>query len=135
MAVRIATEKAPAAIGPYSQAIVHGGIVYTSGQIPIDPVTGRIDAPDISGQTAQVCRNLRAVLEAAGSSPEHVLKTTCFLRDMADFAAFNAVYETFFPNAPARSTVAVRELPRGALVEIEAIAAIVAIETIASIPG
>lgn len=119
---KIFTDKAPAAIGPYSQAMVVGGLVYTSGQIPIDPATGNIDATDISSQTEQVCKNLSAVLEASGASLESVVKTTCFLSDMADFSAFNAVYSKYFPSCPARSCVAVKALPKGSLVEVEAIA-------------
>ena len=119
---KIFTDKAPAAIGPYSQAMVVGNLVYTSGQIPIDPTTGSIEAKNIEGQTEQVCKNLSAVLEAAGSSAKSVIKTTCFLSDMADFAAFNSVYAKYFPSCPARSCVAVKSLPKGSLVEIEAVA-------------
>ena len=119
---KIFTDKAPAAIGPYSQAMVVGNLVYTSGQIPIDPTTGSIEAKNIEGQTEQVCKNLSAVLEAAGSSAKSVIKTTCFLSDMADFAAFNGVYAKYFPSCPARSCVAVKSLPKGSLVEIEAVA-------------
>ena len=119
---KIATEKAPAAIGPYSQAVVVGNLVYTSGQIAIDPTVGDIVATDIKGQTEQVMKNLVAVLAAAGSSPEKVVKTTCFLADIGDFAAFNAVYGKYFSEKPARSCVAVAALPKGALVEVEAIA-------------
>lgn len=118
----IHTEKAPAAIGPYSQAIVSGGLVFTSGQIPINPENGTVDAQGITAQTEQSCKNVAAVLEAAGSSLEKVIKTTCFLNDMADFADFNAVYSKYFVSKPARSCVAVKELPKGVLVEIEAIA-------------
>ena len=118
----IETNKAPAAIGPYSQAIVSAGLVYTSGQIPIDPVTGSIEAADIEGQARQAIRNLAAVLSAAGSGLDKVVKTTCFLASMADFAAFNAVYAEAFPGKPARSCVEVSALPKGALVEIEAVA-------------
>ena len=121
---KIYTNKAPAAIGPYSQAMKVGNLVFTSGQIPIDPETGNIDARDITSQTEQVCKNLKAVLNAAGSSPELVIKTTCFLADMADFAAFNEVYAKHFPSCPARSCVAVKSLPKGSLVEVEAIAEI-----------
>lgn len=120
----IKTEKAPAAIGPYSQAIAVNGLVYTSGQIPIDPRTGNIEAVGIEPQTEQAIRNLSAVLEAAGSSTEKVIKTTCFLRNMDDFSAFNGIYAKFFPGKPARSCVAVSALPKGALVEIEAVAAV-----------
>ena len=119
---KISTEKAPAAIGPYSQAIVHGGLVFTSGQIPIDPATGNIDAVGITAQTEQVMKNLSAVLSAAGSSFEKAIKTTCFLADIADFAAFNEVYAKYFTEKPARSCVAVKSLPKGALVEVEIIA-------------
>ena len=122
---KIHTDNAPAAIGPYSQAIVVGNLVYTSGQIPINPQSGNIEVNDIESQTEQVCKNLTAVLTAAGSSPEAVVKTTCFLSDMADFAAFNVVYAKHFPSCPARSCVAVKALPKGSLVEIEAIAEII----------
>ena len=118
----IETNKAPAAIGPYSQAIVSAGLVYTSGQIPIDPVTGSIEAADIEGQARQAIRNLAAVLSAAGSGLDKVVKTTCFLASMAVFAVFNAVYAELFPGKPARSCVEVSALPTGALVEIEAVA-------------
>ncbi|MBO5041301.1 MAG: RidA family protein [Clostridia bacterium] len=118
------TKKAPEAIGPYSQAIKVGNIVYTSGQIPIDPDTGNVEAVTISEQTEQVCQNLSAVLEAAGTSLLRVVKTTCFLADMADFAAFNEVYAKYFVNKPARSCVAVKALPKNVLVEIEVIAEI-----------
>ena len=121
---KIFTDKAPAAIGPYSQAMVVGSLVYTSGQIPINPTSGEIEATDIVGQTEQVCRNLEAVLTAAGASLTSVVKTTCFLADMADFAAFNSVYSKYFTACPARSCVAVKALPKGSLVEIEAIAEI-----------
>ena len=116
------TEKAPAAIGPYSQAVCAGGLVFTSGQIALDPATGVLVAGGIAEQTAQACRNLGEVLAASGSGWENVVKTTCYLADMADFSAFNAVYETFFVSKPARSCVAVKTLPRGALCEIEAVA-------------
>lgn len=116
------TDNAPAAIGPYSQAMIVGNTVYTSGQIPIDPKTGTIEAGDITSQTTQVCENLAAVLNAAGSSLDRVFKTTCFLSDMANFAAFNEVYAKYFTSKPARSCVAVKELPKGSLVEIEVIA-------------
>ncbi len=119
---QIETAHAPAAVGPYTQAIEANGMLYTSGQIPLDPRSGRIDAEGIEAQTAQAIRNLAAVLEAAGSSLEKVVKTTCFLRSMDDFAAFNAVYASLFPGKPARSCVEVSALPKGALVEIEAIA-------------
>ena len=119
---KIFTEKAPAAIGPYSQAMVVGNLVYTSGQIPINPASGEVEAVGIEAQTEQVCRNLSAVLDAAGSSMERVVKTTCFLSDMADFASFNGVYAKYFVSKPARSCVAVKALPKGVLVEVEVIA-------------
>ena len=119
---KIYTENAPAAIGPYSQAIVHGDLVFTSGQIPINPKTGNVDAEGIIAQTEQVMKNLDAVLTAAGSSFEKAVKTTCFLSDMADFAAFNEVYAKYFTEKPARSCVAVKTLPKGVLVEVEVIA-------------
>lgn len=118
---KIHTDGAPAAIGPYSQGYAAGDIVFTSGQIAADPASGEIPA-GIGAQAEQCCRNVGAVLEAAGSSFDKVVKTTCFLADMADFAAFNAVYEKYFSSLPARSCVAVKELPKGALCEIEAIA-------------
>lgn len=121
---RIATEKAPKAIGPYSQAIVYGGLVFTSGQIPINPETAEVDAVGISAQAEQVMKNLGEVLSAAGSSFEKAVKTTCFLANMADFAAFNEVYAKYFTENPARSCVAVKELPKGVLVEVEVIAEI-----------
>ena len=119
---KIYTEKAPAAIGPYSQAVRVGTLVYTSGQIPIDPATGAVEVQDITGQTEQVMKNLVAVLEAAGSSCERAVKTLCFLTDMGNFAAFNEVYARYFTGKPARSCVAVSTLPKGALVEVEVIA-------------
>ena len=118
---KIVTEKAPAAIGPYSQGICAGEWVFTSGQIPVDPANGSIPE-GITAQAEQACRNVGAVLAAAGVSFENVVKTTCFLADMTDFASFNAVYETYFVSKPARSCVAVRALPKGVLCEIEAIA-------------
>ncbi|MBE6640211.1 MAG: RidA family protein [Ruminococcaceae bacterium] len=121
---KISTEKAPKAIGPYSQAIVAGNMLYTSGQIPLDPTSGEIVGKDITEQAEQVMKNLSAVLEAAGSSFDNVVKTTCFLADMGDFAAFNAVYAKYITSAPARSCVAVKALPKGALVEVEVIAVI-----------
>ena len=121
---KISTDKAPAAIGPYSQAIVTGGYLFTSGQIPINPATGNIEVTDITAQTEQVMKNLAAVLEAAGTTFEKAVKTTCFLADIADFAAFNAVYAKYFSEKPARSCVAVKDLPKGALVEVEVIAEI-----------
>ena len=119
----IYTEKAPAAIGPYSQAMKVGNLVITSGQIPINPETGNVEATTIETQTEQVCKNLQAVLTAAGAGMEKVVKTTCFLADMGDFAAFNEVYAQYFVSKPARSCVAVKTLPKGVLCEIEAIAA------------
>jgi 2-iminobutanoate/2-iminopropanoate deaminase len=118
----IATKSAPAAIGPYSQGIAASGLVFTAGQIGLDPATGKL-VEGIEAQTRQVLANLRAILEAAGSGPDQVLKTTIFLADMADFARVNAIYaEAFGANPPARSTMQVAALPLGALVEIEAIA-------------
>lgn len=119
---KIFTENAPAAIGPYSQAMKVGNLVYTSGQIPIDPATGNIESQDITGQTEQVMKNLAAVLTAAGSSFGKAVKTLCFLKDMGDFAAFNEVYAKYFTGKPARSCVAVAALPKGALVEVEVVA-------------
>jgi reactive intermediate/imine deaminase len=117
----IATTKAPGAIGPYSQGFISNGFVYTSGQIPVDPATGEVPE-SIEGQAAQSCKNVGALLEAAGSGFDKVIKTTCFLADMADFAAFNAVYAEYFTSKPARSCVAVKDLPKGVKCEIEAIA-------------
>ncbi len=121
---KISTSNAPAAIGPYSQAIKVGNLVFTSGQIPINPATGNIEALGITEQTEQVMKNLGSVLEAAGTSYEKAVKTTCFLADIADFAAFNEVYGKYFTEKPARSCVAVKSLPKGALVEVEVIAEI-----------
>ena len=120
----IETKNAPAAIGPYSQAIVIGDLVYTSGQIPINPASGQIETNDIKAQAEQVIGNLSAVLDAAGSSLEDAVKTTCFLANMKDFADFNEVYAKYFTGKPARSCVEVSALPKGALVEIEVIAAV-----------
>lgn len=120
---KISTDKAPAAIGPYSQAVEVDRILYTSGQIAIDPAAGKIVATDITGQAEQCCKNLGAILEAAGLTFENVVKTTCFLADIADFKTFNAVYEKYFVSKPARSCVAVKDLPAGALCEIELVAA------------
>lgn len=120
----IHTDNAPAAIGPYSQAVAAGSLVYTSGQIALDPAAGALRGDTVETQTEQAIRNLQAVLEAAGSNLDRVIKTTCFLRRMSDFAAFNAVYARFFPGKPARSCVEVSALPKGALVEIEAVAEI-----------
>ena len=119
---KISTNKAPSAIGPYSQAVVHAGLVYTSGQIAINPETGNVEAKDIVGQTEQVMKNLGAVLETAGSSYDKAIKTTCFLAEIADFAAFNEIYGKYFTSKPARSCVAVKDLPKGVLVEVEVIA-------------
>jgi 2-iminobutanoate/2-iminopropanoate deaminase len=118
----VSTPLAPAAIGPYSQAKIVGNLVFTSGQIPINPATSQIEATTIEAQTEQVCKNVKAVLEAAGSSLGNVVKTVCFLANIADFAAFNAVYAKYFTSNPARSCVAVKDIPKGALVEIETIA-------------
>lgn len=118
----IHTDKAPAAVGPYSQAIVSGGMVYTSGQIAINPATNAVEATDIVGQTEQIMQNLAAVLEAAESSFAQAVKTTCFLADMGDFAAFNEIYGKYFTSLPARSCVAVKTLPKGVLAEVEVIA-------------
>lgn len=119
---KVSTEKAPAAIGPYSQAIICGDMVFTSGQIPINPASGNIEATTIETQAEQVMRNLKEVLEATGSSLDKAVKTTCFLADMADFAAFNGVYAKYFTTKPARSCVAVKTLPKNVLVEVEVIA-------------
>ena len=122
MSQKIHTDKAPEAIGPYSQAVVSGNMLYTSGQIAINPASGEVEASDVEGQTLQVMKNLGAVLEAAGSSFDKAVKTTCFLADIADFAAFNKIYGEYFTSNPARSCVAVRDLPKGVLVEVEVIA-------------
>lgn len=122
MNTKIKTEKAPAAIGPYSQAVSLGNLVFTSGQIPLDPETGMLVGDNIAQQTHRVCKNLEAVLTASGSSLKNAVKTVCFLADMSDFAAFNEVYAQYFTEKPARSCVAVKELPKGALVEVEVIA-------------
>lgn len=120
--IKVATDKAPAAIGPYSQAVVCGEMVFTSGQIPINPASGKVEAETIEAQTEQVMKNLGEVLKAAGSSYENAVKTTCFLADIADFAAFNSVYANYFTTCPARSCVAVKDLPKGVKVEVEVIA-------------
>ncbi len=117
----IATDKAPAAIGPYSQGMIAGGMVYCSGQIPVNPATGEIPQ-DITAQAEQSCKNVAAVMEAAGTDISKVVKTTCFISDMKDFAAFNEVYAKYFTSKPARSCCAVKELPKGVLCEIEAVA-------------
>jgi 2-iminobutanoate/2-iminopropanoate deaminase len=124
MLEKISTSNAPAAIGPYSQAIKVGNTVYTSGQIALDPVSGTLNGADAEAQTEQVMKNLSAVLAAAGTSLDNVIKTTCFLADISDFAVFNQVYGKYITSAPARSCVAVKDLPKGALVEVEAIAII-----------
>ena len=121
---KIHTNDAPEAIGPYSQAVSAGNFVFTSGQIAINPASGNVEAEGIEAQTEQVCKNLSAVLTAAGSDLSKVIKTTCFLADMNDFAAFNAVYGKYFSGKPARSCVAAKALPKGVLVEVEAIALI-----------
>ena len=122
MSSAINTKKAPAAIGPYSQAIITGNLVFTSGQIPINPETGIIVGENIAEQAEQVCKNISAVLEAAGSSVDKTVKTVCYLKNMEDFTAFNEVYSAYFVSRPARSCVSVKALPKEALVEIEAIA-------------
>ena len=122
MSEKIYTENAPDAIGPYSQAIVAGGLVFTSGQIAINPASGQVEADTIEAQTHQVCKNLCAVLKAAGTSIDKAVKTVCFLSDMADFAAFNGVYGEYFTSKPARSCVAAKALPKHVLVEVEVIA-------------
>lgn len=119
---KIYTKNAPDAIGPYSQAVKVNGFVFTSGQIAINPASGNVEATTIEDQTEQVCTNLKNVLEAAGSSLEKAIKTTCFLKDMNDFAAFNAVYGKYFTEKPARSCVAAKQLPKDVLVEVEVIA-------------
>ena len=119
---KIYTKNAPDAIGPYSQAIKANGLVFTSGQIAIDPASGEVEATTIEAQTEQVCKNLKIVLEAAGSGLDKAVKTVCFLADMNDFAAFNAVYGNYFTEKPARSCVAVKTLPKNVLVEVEVIA-------------
>lgn len=118
----IHTDKAPKAVGPYSQAVVSGGLVYTSGQIAINPETNAVEATDIEGQAEQIMKNLGAVLEAAGSSFDKAVKTTCFLADMNDFAAFNDIYGKYFTSLPARSCVAVKTLPKNVLAEVEVVA-------------
>ena len=122
MIQKVHTDNAPAAIGPYSQAVVAGELIFTSGQIALNPETGLLEGETVTEQTHRVCRNLRAVLAAAGSSLKHTLKTVCYLIDMEDFAAFNEVYAQYFTEKPARSCVAAKALPKGALVEVEVIA-------------
>lgn len=124
MLEKITTANAPAAIGPYSQAIKVNGMLYTSGQIPLDPVSGVIVGDNITEQTEQIMKNLSAVLTAANTSFDNVVKTTCFLSDISDFAAFNEVYGKYIKSAPARSCVAVKDLPKGALAEVEIIATV-----------
>jgi len=124
MSSKVQTNNAPAAIGPYSQAVITGNLLFTSGQIALDPATGALSGNTIEEQTHRVCRNLDAVLSEAGSSFDKVVKTVCFLSDINNFAAFNAVYAEYFTNKPARSCVAVKDLPKGALVEVEVIAEI-----------
>ena len=119
---KVYTSNAPEALGPYSQAVVTGNMVFTSGQIAINPATNAVEATDIQGQTEQVMKNLGEVLKEAGSSFEKAVKTTCFLKNMSDFAAFNEVYGKYFSSKPARSCVAVKELPKDVLVEVEVIA-------------
>ena len=122
MSNKVQTNKAPAAIGPYSQAVVVGNLIFTSGQIPLNPETGVLEGENITEQTHRVCKNLEAVLSAAGGSLQSAVKTVCFLANMADFAAFNEVYAEYFTEKPARSCVAVKDLPKGALVEVEVVA-------------
>ena len=122
MIQKVHTDQAPAAIGPYSQAVVAGELIFTSGQIALNPETGLLEGATVTEQTHRVCRNLQAVLNAAGSSIKHTIKTVCYLSDMADFAAFNEVYAQYFTEKPARSCVAAKALPKGALVEVEVIA-------------
>ena len=124
MLKKVYTSNAPEAIGPYSQAIICGNMLFTSGQVPINPATGNVETEGITDQATQVMKNLAAVLEEAGTTFEKVVKTTCFLSDMADFAAFNAVYAEYFTSKPARSCVAVKTLPKNVLVEVEVIAEI-----------
>ena len=124
MIEKVYTKNAPDAIGPYSQAVKCGNLVFTSGQIAINPASGQVEADTIEGQTEQICKNLVAVLEAAGTSIDKVVKTTCFLSDMADFAAFNEVYGRYFTSKPARSCVAAKRLPKNVLAEVEVIAEI-----------
>ena len=122
MSEKIQTNKAPAAIGPYSQAVASGNLIFTSGQIPLNPETGVLEGKDITEQTHRVCKNLEAVVTAAGSSLQNAVKTVCFLANMSDFAAFNEVFAQYFTEKPARSCVAVKDLPKGALVEVEVVA-------------
>ena len=121
---KIYTEKAPAAVGPYSQAVVINGLVYTSGQIALDPASGELVGETIEEQAEQVMKNLMAILTEAGANPENTVKTLCFLTDINDFAAFNKVYEKYFTEKPARSCVGIQSLPKGAICEVEVIAAV-----------
>lgn len=122
MSNKVETNKAPKAIGPYSQAVVVGNLIFTSGQIPLNPETGVLEGNDIKEQTHRVCQNLKAVLDASGSSLEKAVKTVCYLSDMTNFSEFNEVYAQYFTQKPARSCVAVKELPKGALVEVDVVA-------------
>lgn len=124
MLQKISTDRAPAAIGPYSQGIVANNMLFASGQIPIDPATGEIEGKDITAQAEQACKNVGEILKAAGTDYANVVKTSCFLADMGDFAAFNEVYAKYFTGKPARSCVAVRTLPKNVLCEVEVIAAL-----------
>ncbi len=124
MLQKISTDKAPAAIGPYSQGIIANNMLFASGQIPINPATGEIEGTDITAQAEQVCRNVGELLKVAGTDYANVVKTSCFLADMADFAAFNEVYAKYFTEKPARSCVAVKTLPKNVLCEVEVIAAL-----------
>ena len=124
MIKKVSTDKAPAAIGPYSQAIIANKFLFASGQIPINPATGNVEAETIEDQATQVMKNIGAILTEAGCGYENVVKTTCFLAEMSDFAAFNSVYEKYFPNKPARSCVAVKQLPKDVLCEVEVIASL-----------
>ncbi|HIU68480.1 MAG: RidA family protein [Clostridiales bacterium] len=122
MSEKVSTKNAPDAIGPYTQAVKSSGLLFTSGQIPLDPATNTVQAQTIEAQAEQVCKNLKAVVEAAGTTMDKVVKTTCFLADMNDFAAFNEVYGKYFTSKPARSCVAVKTLPKNVLCEVELIA-------------
>lgn len=124
MIKKVSTDKAPAAIGPYSQAVIANKFLFASGQIPINPATGNVEADTIEDQATQVMKNIGAILTEAGCGYENVVKTTCFLAEMGDFAAFNSVYEKYFPNKPARSCVAVKQLPKDVLCEVEVIASL-----------
>lgn len=124
MLKKVTTEKAPAAIGPYSQGIIANGFLFASGQIPINPATGEIEGEDITAQAELVMKNVGEILKAAGTDYDKVVKTTCFLADMTDFGAFNAVYEAYFTGKPARSCVAVKQLPKSVLCEVEVTAVV-----------